>query len=86
MRTYPFDSQECNATLGIETESDFFVKLVASDLKYAGPEDLMKYVYKNISLICSENLWFCKDLKVRQIMDLSSLPPYIMCGLFYTTN
>ena len=56
MRTYPFDSQECNATIGIETESDFFVKLIARDLKYAGPEDLMKYVYKNISFIESKQV------------------------------
>ena len=48
MGNYPFDIQECSATIGIETESEFFVRLVARDLNYAGPEDLMKYIYHNI--------------------------------------
>ena len=51
MDYYPFDIQECNGTISIDTESDFFVRLIAKDLSYAGPENLMKYNFKNISFV-----------------------------------
>ena len=56
MDYYPFDIQECNGTISIDTESDFFVRLVAKDLSYAGPENLMKYNFKNITFIKNEQV------------------------------
>ena len=49
MDYYPFDIQECIGTISID--NNFFVRLVAKDLSYAGPENLMKYNFKNISFV-----------------------------------
>ena len=51
MTSYPFDIQECNGTISLDTESSFFVRLIAKNLSYDGPENLMKYNFKNISFI-----------------------------------
>ena len=59
MEYYPFDIQECNGTIAID--DDFFVRLVAKDLSYAGTENLMKYNFKNIS--------FVKKVKLKYLID-----------------
>ena len=49
MDYYPFDIQECIGNISID--NNFFVRLVAKDLRYDGPENLMKYNFKNISFV-----------------------------------
>ena len=56
MDHYPFDIQECQGIVSITTESDFFVKLIAKDLMYKGPTNLMQYVLDNISFIKTDEV------------------------------
>ena len=56
MDHYPFDIQECQGIVSIATESDFFVKLIAKDLMYNGPTNLMQYVLDDISFIKNDEV------------------------------
>ena len=43
MKHYPFDIQVCKNRIEPASNSKYFAKLLANEIIYGGPKDLMKY-------------------------------------------
>lgn len=90
MNNYPFDIQECTGVIEPVLGSKSSIELVARNISYDGPKDLLKYVLIDYSFEQANNQTVTFKLKIgRQVLTeaLSTIFPTILISMVsFTTN